>query len=284
MIAARAVAGTTLLAFDEFQCLDLDLLPIAIRDWLPARCQATVLNGCRRTNENSLIAAAKAVRDGRALTLNAGSFRAVAAPGIPLAAWNVANAIARRGQGNVAVLTPSRTGHFSDRIVARVVQGSIGKRPIGPYPIAWESNDRQEIVETWNGLGLVDGMSIDAAMQCLAARRHLPVADAMRKRLLHRRSVAGAEAMSADEMSRYLSRLLAARRHHGSRRAPPFAAMTIQQAKNREFDHVVVIWPYTVRDDPEQKRRLLYNAITRAKRSCLVLVQSASMLRASPFA
>jgi hypothetical protein len=31
-------------------------------------------------------------------------------------------------------------------------------------------------------------------------------------------------------------------------------AMTIQQAKNREFEHVVVIWPYTITNDHEQKR------------------------------
>jgi superfamily I DNA/RNA helicase len=59
--------------------------------------------------------------------------------------------------------------------------------------------------------------------------------------------------------------------------------MTIQQAKNREFEHVVVIWPYTVPNDNEQKRRLLYNAITRARRSCLVLVQAEELLNGPPF-
>jgi superfamily I DNA/RNA helicase len=59
--------------------------------------------------------------------------------------------------------------------------------------------------------------------------------------------------------------------------------MTIQQAKNREFDHVVVVWPYTVPNDDEQRRRLLYNAITRAQRSCLVLVQAQALADAPPF-
>jgi DNA helicase IV len=59
--------------------------------------------------------------------------------------------------------------------------------------------------------------------------------------------------------------------------------MTVQQAKNREFEHVVVIWPYTISDDDEQKRRLLYNAVTRAQRSCLVLVQGQELLNAPPF-
>jgi superfamily I DNA/RNA helicase len=51
MIAARATCGKTLLAFDEFQCLDITLLPIAIETWLRSHCTPTVLTGCRRTND-----------------------------------------------------------------------------------------------------------------------------------------------------------------------------------------------------------------------------------------
>lgn len=60
-------------------------------------------------------------------------------------------------------------------------------------------------------------------------------------------------------------------------------AMTVQQAKNREFDGVVVIWPYQVGGDGEHKRRLLYNAVTRARRWCTVLVQGAALPHGAPF-
>jgi superfamily I DNA/RNA helicase len=73
------------------------------------------------------------------------------------------------------------------------------------------------------------------------------------------------------------------RRRYGAVDRGEFVAMTIQQAKNREFDHVVVIWPYTIPNNDEQKRPLLYNAITRAQRSCLVLVQARELLEAPPF-
>jgi superfamily I DNA/RNA helicase len=72
-------------------------------------------------------------------------------------------------------------------------------------------------------------------------------------------------------------------RRHGYSRQAQFAAMTVRQAKNREFDHVVVLWPYIIPNDAEQRRRLLYNAITRAKRSCAVLVQVQELLEAPPF-
>lgn len=59
--------------------------------------------------------------------------------------------------------------------------------------------------------------------------------------------------------------------------------MTVHQAKNREFDGVIVIWPHTVGGDAQHKRRLLYNAITRAKKWCLVLVQGKKALESPPF-
>ena len=62
-----------------------------------------------------------------------------------------------------------------------------------------------------------------------------------------------------------------------------FVAMTVQQAKNREFEGVFVLWPYQIGGDAEHKRRLLYNAVTRARRWCTVVVQNADLLQAAPF-
>ena len=47
------------------------------------------------------------------------------------------------------------------------------------------------------------------------------------------------------------------RRHHLGVDNIMVAAMTVQQAKNREFDGVVVLWPFQVGGDAEHKRRLL---------------------------
>jgi DNA helicase IV len=74
------------------------------------------------------------------------------------------------------------------------------------------------------------------------------------------------------------------RRQYGGGASHPFIAMTVQQAKNREFEGVVVIWPYQVGGDIEHKRRLLYNAVTRAKRWCHIIVQGQNILGAAPFA
>jgi superfamily I DNA/RNA helicase len=51
--------------------------------------------------------------------------------------------------------------------------------------------------------------------------------------------------------------------------------MTIHQAKNREFESVTVLWPLKLGGRLEQKRRLLYNAVTRARGRAVVIVQDA---------
>lgn len=285
VIAERAQSGTTFLAFDEFQCLDMTLLPIAIETWLADHCEPIPLAGCRRTNSNELIEAARAVRDGRAVATEGNTFKLFAAPSANLAATFLANGIAwRRPLGsNVAVLTPSRVGGFAETAVARVRQGPIGRRQNGPHDIHWEGNDKQELSELWEQLGIVDGCSVSEALEALSNHRAVPPVNMLRDWLLLRRSTTGLAIVPAVQLKQQLDRILTRRRHFGRRAAPQFAAMTIQQAKNREFDHVIVFWPYTVPDNAEQKRRLLYNAITRAKRSCTVLVQSADMLQAPPF-
>ena len=54
-------------------------------------------------------------------------------------------------------------------------------------------------------------------------------------------------------------------------------------SKGLEFDGVIVLWSHTVGGDDEGKRRLLYNAVTRAKSWCKIFVQSSSILEAAPF-
>ena len=56
-------------------------------------------------------------------------------------------------------------------------------------------------------------------------------------------------------------------------RPAKFEATTIHGAKNREFDDVYVLWDNNLctKVGDERKRRLLYNAITRARISCTVV-------------
>jgi hypothetical protein len=285
IVAALAQTATVLLAFDEFQCLSPDLLPIAIEGWLREHCEPTVLDGCRRTNEDELITAARAVRNGEAVNRDGRRFKVMATPGQAnaLAATYLANAIAWRRGGNVAVLTPSRQGGFAEGAVSRVCQGPVGRHQNGPFNIEWEAGEEHNATALWDRLGLGDRGSVEDVLARLGANRNEPEIRTIRDWLLRQRGACGLEDIRGDELRRQLDRAVSMRQRFGQRRRAQFSAMTIQQAKNREFDHVIVLWPFRIPDDDEQRRRLLYNAITRAVRSCTVLVQGPALLDAPPF-
>ena len=83
--------------------------------------------------------------------------------------------------------------------------------------------------------------------------------------------------------SKTLGAAFSRQRRFGNRTGSRIKAMTVHQAKNREFEGVIVLWPFTATGTPEHQRRLLYNAITRAQRWCTIVVQSRDMLKKPPF-
>jgi superfamily I DNA/RNA helicase len=128
-----------------------------------------------------------------------------------------------------------------------------------------------------------DRCSVPDALASLETQIGVSAVRSTKEWVARQRRVLGVEEITADQIRRQLARTVAARRRYAGVRREELVAMTIQQAKNQQFVHVVVIWPYTIPNDNEQKRRLLYNAITRAQRSCLVLVQAQELLDMPPF-
>lgn len=275
---------TVLLAFDEFQCLQPELRPVPIQAWLEQNAAPVPLAGNRRTNSAQLLAAAGDVRQGAQLVDGGREFKLAATPSIPLTATWLANAIRYRGDGgSVAVLTPTRAG-MAEIAVARVCAGPIGGKQSGPYDIRWENTDAQDVKAIWDRVDLIGQCSVSDAVAALHENRDDPILLRARDWLKYKERTQGTAMIDAEEVRGQIEKLVTRRRQFGGRREARFSAMTIHQAKNREFDHVVVIWPHRVRNGDDQRRRLLYNAITRARRRCTVLVQAAPLLLAPPFA
>lgn len=284
MLIALSHAVHALIAADEFQCLDQALRPNPLVGWLQQAAQPETLSQVRRTNAAGLLAAATAIRGGAA-PVNGAGFK-ILPPGasVPLAATLLANAIAWRQGGDVAVITPSLKGGFAQSVVARVAKGPCGKRQNGPFTIQWEGNDRDEAQFIVRDLNIAPQSSGTAAC---AALRALPRTGPVRATLAwieNQIYACGRTDFSRAEIEAVIARQVVLRRQHGGSAVHQFAAMTVQQAKNREFDGVVIIWPYEVGGDAEHKRRLLYNAVTRAKRWCHVIVQNKDILGSAPFA
>lgn len=284
MLKALAGAVHVLIAADEFQCLDQALRPNPLVEWLQQDAEPETLVQVRRTNSPGLLAAATAIRAGNA-PVNGAGFKLLR-PGVsvPLAATLLANAIAWRRGGDVAVITPAVQGGFANSVVARLAQGPCGKHQNGPYTVHWEGNDRDEAQAIIAGLDLeADAPSAAVCAALRAIPRNGPV-HATLSWVENQVHACGREAFTRAEVEQVITRQVSLRRQHGGSASHQLTAMTVQQAKNREFEGVVVIWPYQVGGDAEHKRRLLYNAITRAKRWCSVIVQGQNILAAAPFA
>ena len=104
MLKALAGAVHALIAADEFQCLDQALRPNPLVAWLQQDAEPETLVQVRRTNAPGLLAAATAICAGNAPVNGAGFELLPPGASVPLAATLLANAIAWRQGGNVAVI------------------------------------------------------------------------------------------------------------------------------------------------------------------------------------
>jgi hypothetical protein len=201
-----------------------------------------------------------------------------------MAAAYLANGIAWRRGGNVAVITPSLSGTFARDVVARVRRQACGNRGNGPYAIRWERSEDDEVTAILEGFQMHDAATLS---ETLAALNRLPTSGAVRQTVgwVRRQAhAAGVRSFTRAEVAAAIARQVALQRQRFGADKVDFAALTVQQAKNREFEGVVVLWPFQVGGDAEHKRRLLYNAMTRARRWCTVILQGEDLLNVPPFA
>ena len=273
-------------AADEFQCLIPELRPSPAIAWLNGRCQPQVLEIQRRTDQAVLIAAANAIRAGQNVVAER-NLTIMAAPGRPpfeLAATCVANAITWNGGSDIAVITPSKSGGFASAVLKRVGAGPVGRQQNGPYQIHWEQSDDDAAENLAAALNLPADGELRATLEALNSANAHPALRMCRDWVLRQRSLTGRDIFPPVLVRDQLTSCFARHRRFARGDGVRIKAMTVHQAKNREFEGVVVLWPYTVTGSAEQRRRLLYNAVTRAKRWCAVVVQNRDMLARPPFA
>jgi hypothetical protein len=189
-------------------------------------------------------------------------------------------------KGNLALLTPSRHGGFADNVVTLAQAGfsvKNGAKTYPPLPIQWEQSDREELASIGSQFHCPqsgEGGDIITALTSIADARTLRDIEQW---LSKRRRTTGQTTASKAEVIVQLDASYSRRRKFGQSHRSRLIAMTIHQAKNREFDNVVVIWPFATPVSDDQRRRLLYNAVTRAKLSCVILVQDNGLMSGAPF-
>lgn len=281
VVSALASHLDVLAAADEFQCLNEALRPNPACQWLERCGNGQVLVESRRTDVSELINAAAALRSG--LPPQSGTLLKIQlAPNAGLAGSWLSNQIGWYGRGkNVAVITPVM-GSFA-RNVLEWVRTRTTSSNCGPHFIQLEQADTEAADNYLAALLLEDEAGIPEILTAVQAINDPRVAADVGTWLDRQRRTLGRTVLHRSEIEHVVRLSFYLRRRQRPSATTRLTAMTIHGAKNREFDQVVVLWPAATMGCDDQKRRLLYNAITRAKERCLVLVQAQANMAAAPF-
>ncbi len=283
----RLVQGLTMrlqafVAADEFQCLDEQLRPNPACAWLDQLCPSEELTQPQRTNVEELLNAAAAIRSGMPPTSGT-LFKVQLTPKPPLAgAWMSSNLCWYGGGKSVAIITPA-LGLFARSALTWTANNKTSKGA-GPYAIAWEESEAKAASTFAAGLALQEMNDMSAVTDLLTAAGNPRAARDVVDWMDIQRRARSKTTFSKEEILKAIDQVFAQRRRARQGGGLGWRGMTVHGAKNREFDNVIVLWPAAIAGSDDQRRRLLYNAVTRAKARCLVLVQATAQLNQAPFA
>ena len=273
-------------AADWFQDLDASEENEAV-NWAHCFGDVVSLTRNRRTSAAGLLAAARALREGSSVVEKGSGFRILGALNPNVGASFLANNIHWwAASGDIAVITPVRSENspFVRRVLRRVREKPIGKEKRGPYKVPWEFSHQDRVGRVLEHLELPQDSEAEVDVSVLMASiENRTTLDPVREWLGRQRRVAGRRHLSVREILEEVALICQRQGAHAHAWGKRVRAMTVHQAKNREFESVIVLWPYEAAGSPERVRRLLYNAVTRAKRQAVVIVQDPKRLKQIPF-
>lgn len=281
LIQGLAMRLQVFAAADEFQCLDEQLRPNPACTWLGQVCPCEDLTQPQRTSVAELLDAAASIRGGMPPTSRT-LFKVQVTPKAPLAgSWISSNLCWYGGGRSVAIITPA-LGQFARAALTWSANNRTSKGA-GPYAISWEESEAKAAQAFATGLALEEMNSISAVTELLNGADDPRAARGVVDWMDVQRRARAKSTFSKVEIIKAIEQVFAQHRRTRKREGHGWRGMTVHGAKNREFDNVIVLWPAAITGSDEQKRRLLYNAVTRAKSRCLVLVQATAHLNQAPF-
>jgi superfamily I DNA/RNA helicase len=275
-VQALAGASKVLLAADHFQKL------VDVAGGCPAVEWATKLNaegsiayedltGCHRTDNDGVLSAARALRDNvKSSSITVPVYHA---PNVGPAAMRMVGrffpwSTNRITTGSSALIVLSLDDPLLTKLLTSF-DNQLAKRHPG-RKIAWSSSlaEPEQRKQLYADLG-ISGREDSWVSQIAPASRLASTVARDVRRFARLRGMTDIP----EELARYFAQLAIHNARAFARNSPRFQVLTAHGAKNREFDHVFVFWAFKADKWPsEEQRRLLYNAITRAKRDCTVLV------------
>jgi superfamily I DNA/RNA helicase len=267
-----------LIATDQFQQL-LEPENTSGLDWIKAnKYPVTNLDGkIWRTKNQRLLISAKALRTGS--KVNGHKINVYARPG----SKGVASAKIKEylfywltGKKTVAIIYPSKSNYVKNAIDELSTKykfkwGTHKGRIIGPYNHLVSTITKTTSSSIAPELNKKEYSSYD--LQELLKHKHFVIrkAAALGLRKLRLRNIVE---LTESEFNNIINQLCHTYDNFIlNEKQSKIISTTVHGAKNREFDNVIILWPYQVSGNNIYKRKLLYNAITRAKSSAIIIVQ-----------
>ena len=267
-----------LVAADEFQLLDASVQGCPAVEWARqlnhgGHVDVHDLTTIHRTNDATILETARSLRSGTGAGSTAVKVQCFNGKGE--AAFRILEAIYWKHPtgapfGNRAIISPSRSPILED-ILNSFEQQCI-KRSLKPLRWRKESNEGDAVIRVMNQLDGNGGMPLKTSTLAGLDCTDDPVLSAVRSGLIRLSRLKGLSEISVGLVKETVERTVHRLRAFGPGSISSVVT-TVHGAKNREFDDVFVIWPFQVAPGPELQRRLLYNAVTRARRRCILLIQ-----------
>lgn len=274
-VKALSRCSSLIVAADDFQCLDSSISGCPAVEWLrtteDGSCnQCQELTKCHRTSVKNILDAARCLRDN--IAAHGETVPVICCPNHGPAAFKIIEALVYKAdvwQGSMALISPSHDD-FVWQVLASCDR-QLQKKNFRPISWLQECAAREERKQLHDCLGL-GGQDCSSQEWAVPDGELPPAATEVVARTQRFSRLRGIQEVPHGVVARYVDTVVHERRAycgHSSKRI----VTTVHGAKNREFDNVIIVWPYTVPSDTEQKRRLLYNAITRSKHNCMLLVR-----------
>jgi hypothetical protein len=276
---------TLYVAADNFQKLDNSPDCLAT-DWLSESFELTELEKFWRTDESKILDSASSMRTNEA-TKNGVELRF--APTKDLAAYFILSNMQwydRMGGNNrsVAIISPvsPRSDAFVRQTLERINQPmskpTTRKKKgyhLNPQYFTIEGEKRvttNQILNKLEGWDTIDNVSKDTIEKWnLEGSKGYDMGVERAKKLMNLRNT---KQISKNEFAGLVSSGIHFFSTYIMKQNSSRIFLTVHGAKNREFDDVFILWSkYTLPKEELYQRKLLYNAITRAKRKVLIIAE-----------
>ncbi len=246
---------------NEFEVIDLDS------------------GGVKRTNNNKILNTATCLRKGK--NLNGTKVYITPSAKALTSYFLKTNIYYNIGNGNIAIISPTMKSKFVKDAIDSLSttytfrKGKHNGKTIGPYNNLLGSDRYANVDELLIDIPKRPLNKLD--LNKLKAKNDF-ILNRCCEKSLKKMTLRNLEEVPYDDFVYTLNQFIHTHDNfYRKERTSKLTFTTIHAAKNREFDTVIILWPYEVSGNTLYKRKLLYNAITRAKTNAIIIVQNKTM-------